>query len=511
MKTINDIKHLILVCIFIPIFTSCNNWLAVDMEDGMLEDKLYESNEGYMTVLNGVYARLNENYSTTLSMTILDVMAQYYNVRQNTDHIFHVYGNYTFDDKVFEETSSSVWARQYAQIANLNTLLTHIDAEDSNIKVSYYSFVKGEALALRAFLHFDLIRLYGPIYNSATENITCIPYQESDSKEIQPLLPAKDVMGKIIRDLKEAAELLEEDPVRTKGVMAEDSEDLNETNDFRYRQYRLNYYAVKTLLARAYLWVGDKANALLVSKELIVENDEKKVFPWITKADVLNAEIPDLLFSTEVIFGLYNTSRVSVFNQYFKETTTINNALVFKGERLNDISCKLPYYFSDDDDLRRGSNFWSEETLEQMTNSGSASQPSICFKKYADIPGTTKPFRYMIPMIRMSEIYLMAAECTDDLTESIGYINEIRNNRNCVDLNLQPGDTKESIQQYITNEFIREVIGEGQLYFYYKRLGMEEILSGTEFSEDRWLESINLQNYVWPLPKTETDQRVNVN
>lgn len=82
MKTINDIKHLILVCIFIPIFTSCNNWLAVDMEDGMLEDKLYESNEGYMTVLNGVYARLNENYSTTLSMTILDVMAQYYNVRQ---------------------------------------------------------------------------------------------------------------------------------------------------------------------------------------------------------------------------------------------------------------------------------------------------------------------------------------------------------------------------------------------------------------------------------------------
>ena len=63
MKTINDIKHLILVCIFIPIFTSCNNWLAVDMEDGMLEDKLYESNEGYMTVLNGVYARLNENYS----------------------------------------------------------------------------------------------------------------------------------------------------------------------------------------------------------------------------------------------------------------------------------------------------------------------------------------------------------------------------------------------------------------------------------------------------------------
>ena len=57
----------------------------------------------------------------------------------------------------------------------------------------------------------------------------------------------------------------------------------------------------------------------------------------------------------------------------------------------------------------------------------------------------------------------------------------------------------------------REVIGEGQLYFYYKRLAMEEILSGSEFNEEEWTESMDLQYYVWPLPKTETDQRVNVN
>ena len=150
-----------------------------------------------------------------------------------------------------------------------------------------------------------------------------------------------------------------------------------------------------------------------------------------------------------------------------------------------------------------------EETLEQMTSTGNASQPSICFHKYADVSGATESYRYMIPLIRMSEIYLIAAECSDDFTESIAYINKVRNNRNCVNIELQSSDTEETIRQYITSEFMREVIGEGQLYFYYKRLAMEEILSGTEFSEERWTESMYLQYYEWPLPKIETDQRVN--
>ncbi len=511
MQTISKIKHWILAGVLVLGFASCNDWLAVDMEDGMLEDKLFENNEGFQSALNGVYNRLNENYASTLTMTVLDVMAQYYNVRQNSDHKFHIYATYQFSEASFESTNATLWARQYAQIADLNTLLAHIDAEGAAIKELYYPFIKGEALGLRAFLHFDLIRIYGPIYSAETEEKIGIPYQETDSKAIQPLLTAKEVMEKIIRDLNAAADLLKEDPVRTEGVMAEDSKNVNETNDFRYRQYRLNYYAVKALLARAYLWIGDRDNTLTICKELIKENEEKQIFPWTPRADVINSASPDLLFSTEVMFGLYNTSRVKIFDQNFKNTTTINNALVFKGEKLNDASCKLPYYFSDETDLRRGTNFWSEETLEQMTSAGVASQPSICFNKYADLSNNTEPYRYMIPLVRMSEIYLMAAECSDDLTEAIGYINQVRVNRNCVNLELQPGDTEETIRQYITAEFMREVIGEGQLYFYYKRLAMEEILSGSEFNEKDWTESMDLQYYVWPLPKTETDQRVNVN
>ena len=68
MQTISKIKHWILAGVLVLGFASCNDWLAVDMEDGMLEDKLFENNEGFQSALNGVYNRLNENYASTLTM-----------------------------------------------------------------------------------------------------------------------------------------------------------------------------------------------------------------------------------------------------------------------------------------------------------------------------------------------------------------------------------------------------------------------------------------------------------
>lgn len=117
----------------------------------------------------------------------------------------------------------------------------------------------------------------------------------------------------------------------------------------------------------------------------------------------------------------------------------------------------------------------------------------------------------MVPLVRMSEVYLIAAECATDLSESIGYINEVRKNRNCVDIELEDSDTEEDILEYITAEFAREVIGEGQLYFYYKRHAMTEFISGTSFSYWGTTYTMDLQNYVWPLPKVEIDKRVTTN
>ena len=510
MRIKNIIKTLTVTC-FVAVFaSSCSDWLAVDMEDEIMEDKLYETNEGFVAALNGVYAKMNETYSSTLSMTVLDVMAQYYNVAQNSRHSFYDYANYSFNESNVEKTSGNIWTGLYALIANLNLLLEHCEEPGAALKANYYPLVKGEALALRAMLHFDLLRIYGPIYSSTTENNQTIPYEETTSKEIQPLLSSKVVMEKVIRDLEQAENLLKDDKIRTEGVMNAESENPNENADLRYRQYRLNYYAVQALLARAYLWVGNKGKAYEIAFNLIKENKEKEIFPWTPKSDVQLADKPDRIFSTEVMFCLYNSSRVKLFDMYFKKSARISSSLTFVGETLGDDYGKLIYFYTDELDLRRGDNLWSEETLEEADSNGTTStQKALCFSKYADVPNNS--IRYMVPLVRMSEVYLIAAECATDLSESIGYINEVRKNRNCVDIELEDSDTEEDILEYITAEFAREVIGEGQLYFYYKRHAMTEFISGTSFSYWGTTYTMDLQNYVWPLPKVEIDKRVTTN
>lgn len=64
--------------------------------------------------------------------------------------------------------------------------------------------MKGELLALRAFLHFDMLRLFGPIYKEDPSALS-IPYNESVKIMNLPLLPADSIVhNKIMRDLDEA-------------------------------------------------------------------------------------------------------------------------------------------------------------------------------------------------------------------------------------------------------------------------------------------------------------------
>lgn len=187
------------------------------MEDQVLESALFSDYEGYCTALNGVYLSMNDIYSTSLTTTVLDIMAQYYNVTTANNHKFKLYSSYTYSDNEFETTNANVWARCYTLIANVNMVIERTEGE-TPLTERQRAIIRGEALALRAFIHFDLLRLYGPIYS---ENPTAesIPYYKGSSREIQPILPADQALANVIADLREAETLLKGyDPIITEGV-----------------------------------------------------------------------------------------------------------------------------------------------------------------------------------------------------------------------------------------------------------------------------------------------------
>lgn len=502
MKIKKYLTRFMLVCCMGIATSSCAEWLKVDMEDGIMEDALYQENEGFLTVLNGAYSSLNEVYGSIWSMGPLDVMAQYYNVPANGTHPYKVYASYSYTDATFESTSGSLWTRLYQIIANLNVLIDHCDREGSAISPRYYPFVKGEALAMRAMLHFDLLRFYGPIYSSQTESTPAIPYLDiPNNKDMVAISSAKEVCEKVLKDQKEAEKLLNEDPIREEGVMASDSEIPNESNDLRYRQYRLNYYAVQGLLTRLYMWMGNKTEAYNCATTLLKEVTEKETFPWVTKSAATSVSAPDRLISTEVMFALYNTSRDNLYDGLYGQSLE-GNALTFVGG-LSGENSKLESFYgkNSSSDYRR--KMWEEVVITGDDDDEGAATESTgitYFLKYEKV-STDSHFRYMIPLMRISEIYLAVAECSNDLEEVATCLHQIRWNRN---LTQDEEVTEENKMRLITEEFAREVIGEGQLFYFYKRNAMTEFPSGTEANGTyKMLPS----SYVVPLPKVETDNR----
>lgn len=538
MNIKNNIKIALAASVIAFSATSCNDWLNVEMEDSIMENTLFSDDEGYLSTLTGCYTRMNQNYENVLTRGGIDVMAQYYHVSPLTEHSMINFALFKYDQ--LEGTNGTLWTQQYENIANLNVILDHVN-KDNTLSEKYYNYVKGEALALRAFLHFDLMRLYGPIYSAETENKTTIPYQETTSKDIQPLLPAKEVMEKIIRDLKDALVCLEKDRIREDGTMNESVSDEKPT--LRYRQFRLNYFATKLLLARVYMWIGDKANAETLAKEVIAENNVKQtdkdgkestftVFPWVNKTTMLDNPSdgnPDRIFSTEVLFGVYDSKRSTVTNSLFGTGLNMNSALFFSDWSFQSSSYdwsiggypvyeynKMSAFLNDINDLR----FRYQWVSSKINGGGDESWNGYYLLKFealqnpaganGGLTDISKTAQYMLPLIRLSEAYLIVAECEAEkgnLQEAIDNINEIRVHRNTPNLELTDTDTKETVKNYITMEFMREVIGEGQLFFYYKRNAMTTVMNDA-YMETAKTKEMNLGNYAWPIPKVEMDKRV---
>lgn len=516
MKTINKVKSIFAASLLAVSVSSCADWLEVKMEDKVMENVLFSDYRGFMTALNGVYLKMNDVYAKTLTTGPVDVMAQYYNVTENNNHSLRLYATYAYNDVSLETAFASVWSNMYSLLANLNVVIEHTETANP-LTETQLGIIRGESLALRAFFHFDLMRLYGPIYPENPTMVT-IPYQNSSSRDIQPLLPANEVMTKILADLAEAEKLLYKyDPIITEGVKnvaAEDNGVL--AYDYSYRQLRMNYYAVKALQARVYHWMGDKATAYRIATEDIIDKittDKLEVFPWATKEQVEAAGKPDCLFSSEVMFSLYNTKRSEVQSAYFSGALrALSNRLTFFGNGLTGEDSKVGTFYDDANDLRV--RMWKlveplQSEIEEAEAAGEEARSTLALSKFdsfsndATIDGT-ETYRYMMPLIRLSEIYLIAAECAPDRNEAFRLINVIRHHRLCDEADEMDGE----FESVLTYEMAREVIGEGQLFYFYKRRGAESMISGTSASGTTPMVK---SNYIVPIPQAELDKRGTVN
>ncbi len=469
------------------LLASCSGWLEVKPYDKISEDELLRSEEGYQKMLNGIYIDLNADalYGKSLSVEMIEVMGGAYTIGSDNS----VWGNYKdlssyqYTTEYWRDRMDQTWNKAYALILNCNKILETIDDNKALFSDANYYVIKGEAQALRAMLHFDMLRLFGPVYSKDSDK-TAIPYYIKVGNTPEEILTAKEVAEKVVSDLEEARVLLANDPVRTEGTMMSGTQD-GTGNFMRYRALRLNYYAVEALLARAYLYMGDKTNAFKYSTDVIRAVDSG-IFPFVDKSLVVGSPAdPDRIFSSEVIFALSNTSRGNLFKNYYDPSRLPNYVFRMDNNLMNNLiygGATTTGGYQDDYRYRAG---WI------------ATGSNRYFYKYSDMVATGSIQNTMVPMIRMGEMFLIAAESqSDNLASGTQYVNALRRNRGVANLQTLTPDL-------LKYEYIRELYGEGQLFYLYKRLNCDIITSSSSSKNTKASDFV----FVVPLPDSETENR----
>ncbi len=480
-------KHFIITTSLIAAVTfgsGCSQWLDVQPYDQISEEQLFSSEEGFQKLLNGIYIELcsTELYGASLGPEMIEVMGGAYEIGDDAVKWSNYpdLKRYNYASDYWRDRLDATWNKAYSLILNCNKLLEGLEGREELFTTGHAAIIRGEALALRAMLHFDLLRLFGPVYSQHPEALS-IPYYTSRTTTPEPQLAASEVISRILADLTRARTELAGDPVITEGTLM--SADPSGGSSFlRYRALRLNYYAVTALEARVQLYAGNRTEAFNRALEVIRAAD-KGIFPFVERAAVVGTEDPDRIFSSEVLFALSHSSRNQIFLDYFSPSRT---TFVFKMESalINQViygGGQTTGGYQDDYRNRVG---WS--------TSGS----NRYFYKYADMENSGAIENTMIPMLRLGEMYLIAAEAqSDNLNNGTSYVNMLRRNRG-ISTSLQS-----LTQELLIYEYIRELYGEGQLFYLYKRLYTTIIRSAT--ASQNTLPSNNV--FVVPLPDSETD------
>lgn len=485
-------RRYLLYIVLLPLLllTSCNQWLQIDPDDRIMEENLFSSRDGFTVALNGIYIEMSSStlYGGKMMVDLFDVCAQYYTDDLTSDNGYSYYANFNYTQENVKKTYASIWEKYYNLIVNCNTIIEHCDEGKALLGEKYYNVIKGEALGLRALFHFEVLRIWGPVFKDNKE-MKCIPYAENSQIEVRPLLAASTIYEKIKADLLAAESYLQKsDPVITEGPLFS-AGGYGEGNDMRYRNLRLNYFAVQALLARVAIYCDDKPLALQYANKVVdeVQKEGSEIFPFITR----DKDPQDRVYKSELLFAHYNTQRADVYKNYFSNSLSNSNVLRVSDDMVDEMYDETDY---------RLKYQWSKQKSPSDVE-------QYYFIKYKEVPlnsmGTDqvqKEYRYLVPMIRVSEMYYIIAECEQDPVKALKALNKVRNARaikEITDITQLPDE--------LEKEYKREFIGEGQMFFYYKRIAKDKIQYGTM---SWYYVTMSTDKYVPALPDPEKNNRV---
>lgn len=430
--------------------SSCvNDWLDVAPSDGTDADAALTSSSDLAAARTGMYAALKGNsnlvdYYGQQFFVYGDVHAgddyQYNNIGGSNRASFYYDMNYQTASEFSSSTSSSnvAWKSPYIVIGRANRIIAAAeggalsDAAEAKATIDQYA---AEAKVLRALAHFDLVRIYGKPYTEDQGASLGVPLVtgvlESNAKPARSTVA--EVYTQVVKDLTEAI---------SSNALATETE-----------PGYVSVWGAKAILSRVYLNMGDYANALSVAEDIIKKSGAAL---W-TRDQYFKAWDASTPNESEFLFRL-NVAGSTDSN----DLNGIGNLQQREGYKEMVATKKFVDMLTSDPKDVRNEMFLHATAAKEVATYGTN---KVYLNKLRGQGGNLRNVT-IVPIIRLSEVYLTAAECAfrnNDKTKAVEYLNDLVKNRTTTEASLATVDN--ITLERILIERRKELIGEGQRYF----------------------------------------------
>lgn len=277
------ISYIICLCSALVLSSSsCKKIIEVVPEYTKDGSSIYTNITEYQFALTGAYGLFrqigyygNGSATTGAWSTLPDMMGE--DLLQTTEDLANnaTMTNYSFN--TLESDLLAMWLSAYRVVAQSNLVLRNLD-QFSASQPKAVNRIKGQALAIRALAHFDLLRYWGEDYDRNSTGLG-IPYITAVDPESKPArLSVKETYDKIYADLNAAETLLGDVDVAINTASAKSFIDLNVV---RAMLARLNLYAKNYVEAERYASLVITATPLATAAN----------FPNVWKDSYASAEV----------------------------------------------------------------------------------------------------------------------------------------------------------------------------------------------------------------------------
>jgi hypothetical protein len=451
---------------------SCNKAIDITETDLIAGPLALKSVTNCEQGLIGAYAGTSAEMDVLLNSTFSDEVkkAEFYNA--STTHEWQ----FSTVDVGIRDNFTAI-TPNYVIIDRVNRVLQALPLADSTVAGDNAKrpVLRGEALFLRAYAHFELFRYYCTAYDPAGLGMPYLTVPSPTPTTPYARIKMDAYFQKIVADLAEA-----------KNLVVNNLSDIN----------RANKLAVAGLQARVALYMKDWNNAITYSTEYIAGKGlaSKANFPGIWTDG--NTE--------EQVFRIPRIATLSRMGSLWRGTSSLVSSKMQIGVITWQPTNKIWDSYDQVNDIRFAAYFVDEPLLI------AAGRSSRLIKKYAGaVYGNSNENVANQKIFRTAEMYLIRAEARAEKDAFTGAnsaesdINELRTNR----INGYTPVTFASKAEALTaivNERFKELAYEGHRFWDLKRRGLpvERIAAEAPTPAGTTLSAGNFR-FALPIPNTE--------